>query len=83
MELLFTPINNIKKIYIHVYIYYIYNIYIYNIYVLLHDWEGNTGKFLFKIDRIGPTKGRDDNEVKNGIFPHIVRPGNCNNRFIV
>ena len=29
---------------------------------------------LFEIDRIGPTKGRGDTEVENGIFPRIARP---------
>ena len=32
------------------------------------------GDILFEIDRIGPTEGRDDAEVENGIFPHITRP---------
>ena len=32
------------------------------------------GDILFEIDRIGPTEGRDDTEVKNGIFPPIARP---------
>ena len=30
------------------------------------------GNFPFEIDCIGPTKGRDDTEVENGIFPHII-----------
>ena len=29
---------------------------------------------LFEIDRIGPIEGRDNTEVENGIFSHIVRP---------
>ena len=37
----------------------------------------------FEIDRIGPTKGRDDTEVENGIFPVLPDPRNCNNRFII
>ena len=31
------------------------------------------GNSLFEIDRIGPTKGKDDTEAENGIFPHIAR----------
>ena len=31
------------------------------------------GNLPFEIDRIGPTKGRDDTEVENGIFPRIAR----------
>ena len=27
------------------------------------------GEYSFEIDLIGPTKGRDDTEVENGIFP--------------
>ena len=44
-----------------------------NKYILLNDWEGNTGKYSVRIDRIGPTEGRDETEVENGI-PHIARP---------
>ena len=32
------------------------------------------GNIRFKIDRIGPTEGKDDTEVENGIFPRIARP---------
>ena len=32
------------------------------------------GNISFEIDRIGPTEGRDDTEIENGIFPHIARP---------
>ena len=28
----------------------------------------------FEIDRIGPTEGRDDAEIENGIFHRIARP---------
>ena len=30
------------------------------------------GNILFEIDCIGPTDGRDDTEVKNGILPRIA-----------
>ena len=36
--------------------------------LLLHDWEGNTGKYFVQ-DRIDQT---DDTKVENGIFPHIA-----------
>ena len=36
------------------------------------------GKYSVRDDRIGPTEGRDDNEIKNGIFHRIARPWNCN-----
>ena len=29
--------------------------------------------FCFEIDCIGPTEGRDDTEVENGIFPCITQ----------
>ena len=32
------------------------------------------GNILFEIDRIGLTKGRDNTEVENGIFPRIASP---------
>ena len=32
------------------------------------------GNILFEIKHIAPTKGRDDTEVENGIFPRIARP---------
>ena len=32
------------------------------------------GNIPFKIDRIGPTKCRDDTEVENGIFPILPDP---------
>ena len=38
------------------------------------------GNLPFEIDRIGPTKERDDTEVENPVWPN---PRNCNNRFIV
>ena len=41
------------------------------------------GNIVFEIDHIGPTKGRDDTEVENGIFPRIAHPKNCNNIFII
>ena len=31
------------------------------------------GDIPFEIDCIGPTEGRDDTEVENGIFPRIER----------
>ena len=37
-------------------------------------WRAIRGNIPFEIDRIGPTEGRDDTEVENGIFPHIARP---------
>ncbi len=51
------------------------SILLYN-YYLLYNLEGNhiQGNIPFKIDHIGPTKGRQDTEIENGIFPHIVRP---------
>ena len=33
------------------------------------------GNIPFEIDRIGPTKGRDDTEFENGIFPHCPTRG--------
>ena len=36
--------------------------------------EAILGNVPFEIDRIGPTGGRDNTEVKNGIFPRIARP---------
>ena len=39
------------------------------------------GNILFEIDRIGPTEGRDDTAVKNGMFPILPNPRN--NRFIM
>ena len=44
------------------------------IYILLHDWEGNTERYLFEIDCIGPTEGRENTKVENRIFPSIARP---------
>ena len=41
------------------------------------------GNIPFKVDRIGPTKGKDDTEVENGIFPRIAQTEDCSNRFIV
>ena len=32
------------------------------------------GNILFEIDSIGPTEGRENTEVKNGIFPRIAWP---------
>ena len=41
------------------------------------------GDIPFEIDRIGPTEGKDDTEVENGIFPSLPNPRICKNRFIV
>ena len=43
---------------------------------LLYNLEGNhiQRNIPFKIDRNGPTKGRQDTEIENGIFPHIAGP---------
>ena len=32
------------------------------------------GNIPFEIDLIGPTEGRDDTEIENGIFLRIARP---------
>ena len=49
--------------------------------ISLHDWEGNIGKYSIEINRIGLTKGRDDIEVENGIFPILPDKKNYNNIF--
>ena len=60
----------------------LYNIYLEgNTYILLQYWEGIWGNIPFKIDRIGPTKGREDTEVENS--PILPDRRNYNNKFII
>ena len=47
--------------------------------MLIHMYYCMTGRaiqgnILFKIDHIGRTRGRDDTEVENGIFPVLPNP---------
>ena len=47
--------------------------------VVVHMYYCMTGRAIqgnipFKIDRIGPTKGRQDTEIKNRIFPILPDP---------
>ena len=38
---------------------------IYNIYILLHDREGNMGKYQLEGDSIGPSAARDNTEPES------------------